>query len=859
MSLLWRQGLRYHSRHALQTLLTLTGIALGTALLCAMQLSQRTAERAFDLALEAVAGSATHTVQDGPRGLPVQGYVLVQRALGGRGVAPAIRAVARVPDRPERTVLRVLGIDPLADVELRPWSSPAGAEHESLPLGPLLTTPGGFVATAPLLQRLGLGPGDTLRVTLGGRPHVGTCLGVLAPPPLVAAGLEDVLVVDIATAQEWTGRLDRIDRLDLRLAPELLPDGMTEQAALAAVAAAFGPGVQIVAAGANRGGLAQLARGFRINLRALSLLSLLVGAFLVHETMRLSVAARRPSFGVLRALGARPRSLGVVVTLEAAVLGLFGSLLGAGLGVAFAQVLLDPLARTLNDHYATFALHGVHVDGAVLLLGVLLGTAVATCAGLGPALAAARVPAREVLVQHHHEPRRRTRRQLWAAVSAAGLALWLLLTAGAGLVQAYLGVLAMLTAAVLLVPAAMGCLLWGAGAGVRGAGPFVRYVVRSTAAARDHLALPVAAMVLAIAATLGLATLVGSFRDSVAGWLTQVLPADVYVSVPGGVDERGSSVLAPEVVAALRTAPQVAAASTYQRTRAMLRSGSGEGEVELVGMDPTPAVLASFPFLVAAPGVAREALPRGEGVWVSEPLAFRWQLAVGDALTVATERGAAVLPILAIYRDYGNERGEVLAGKAWFDAHLRGGITALALETKPGTDVDASLAELRARAAAAAEQDVGIRSQRELRLGSLAIFDRTFAITGVMRLLCLLVAFFGIYSAFATLQLERGAEVGLLRCLGARPRQVGLLVLGQTALLGLCAGLLALPTGALLGHVLAEVVNRVSFGWSLLEVTVPRTAMVEAVLLALVAAVLAGVQPAVRFARMRPADGLREA
>ena len=384
-------------------------------------------------------------------------------------------------------------------------------------------------------------------------------------------------------------------------------------------------------------------------------------------------------------------------------------------------------------------------------------------------------------------------------------------------------------------------------------------MVRVTAAARGHLAMPVAAMMLALAATIGLATLVGSFRDSVAGWLTQVLPADVYVSVPSGVDERAHAVLAPQVVAALRSSPAVAACSTYQRTRLRLRGGQGEDEVEIVGLTPTPAVLKSFPFVAGDEVFGRERMVRGEGAWVSEPLAFRWGLGLGQTIAVATPAGPVEAPIVAVYRDYSNERGEVIVGASWMDRHLEAGVTAMALEAVPGVDVEALVGDLRQRAAGAAEQDVSIRSQRDLRGGSLDIFDRTFAITGVMRILCLVVAFFGIYSAFAALQLERGAEVGLLRALGARPLHIGGIVLGQTALLGLCAGLLALPVGALLGHLLAHVVNRVSFGWTLSSVAVPWSAVVETLVLAVVASVLAGVQPALRFARMRPADALREA
>lgn len=858
MRLLLRQGVRHHSRHPLQTLLTLFGIAIGTALACAMQLAQGTAEQSFDRALETVAGTATHAVTAGSEGIPVERVARLRARLAGRGVAPSVSAIVRVPDARQRTVLRALGVDPFSDGSVRDWSATGGTAKASLPVAALVTTPGGFVATASLLARLDVAVGSTLPITVAGRPFTAKCLGVLQTDGRVAAGLEDVLLVDIATAQEWTGRLDRVDRVDLRVDAESLPSGITE-ANLADVVREELGAVDVEAAGAKRSGLAHLARGFRINLRALSLLALLVGAFLVHETMRLSVVARRQSFGVLRALGARGSSLGVVVASEAALLGLLGSALGVGLGVGFAFVLIDPIVRTLNDHYATFELPRVAIDPFVLGWSLLLGTAVATLAALAPAIAAARIPPREVLVAHRLEGRTRVRRfAVWALVPAA-LAVVLLQTTGDRLVQGYLGTLAMLVAAVALVPPALGAMLALFARLVRRRGPFVRYVVRSTAAARDHFAMPLAAMALALAATIGLATLITSFRTNVETWLEQVLPADVYVMVPGGVDERPRSTIADEIVVALRTAPGIAASSTYQRTLQRLRTANGEGDVEVVGIDPTPRVLRAFPFVAGDDDAGRTAMQRGDGAWVSEPLAFRWKLAIGDVVTVQTAAGPVTIPISGIHRDYSNERGEMIVGKTWFDAHLRGGFTALSMHAEPGTDVERLVEQLRERAAATADQALSIRSQRDLRVGSMEIFDRSFAITGVMRLLCLAVAFFGIWSAFAALQLERGREVGLLRCLGARPAHIRGVVLGQTALLGLCAGLFGVPIGVALGHVLANIINRVSFGWSVPAVTTPASVIVETVVFSVIAALLAGIHPAVRFARMRPADALREA
>ncbi|MBL9076647.1 MAG: ABC transporter permease [Planctomycetes bacterium] len=852
MRLLWRQGLRHHARHPLQTLLTLLGIAAGAALLCAMQLAQRSAEQAFDRALETIAGRATHVVTGGPDGLPVDGYRELRARLGGRGTAPAITAVVRVRDRGERLVLRAVGIDPFADAELRPWAAVGGGPVAPLPVGPLLTTPGGFVATEPLLRRLGIGVGATVPLSVAGRPVLAVCVGIVQPPPLVREGLADVLLVDVATAQEWTGRLDRVERLDL-----FLPDAAQVERALAAVRDVFGAAARIEPAGRSRGGLAGLARGFRVNLTALSLLSLLVGAFLVHETMRLSVVARRAQFGVLRALGAPGHRLGVAVAVESAVLGACGSGLGALLGVLAAHALLEPLVRSLNDHYATFSVAALEVDPWTIAATALLGTAVAVVAGLGPARAAARVSPREVLVTARAGGQGRGWSP-WAALPPLLAGAALLATVGTRLVQAYAGLLCVLIAAVLLVPHALGLLVGFAARAVVRAGPFVRYVARSTAAAKGHLALPVAAMVLAVATTIGIATLVTSFRDSVAGWLGQVLPADVYVSVPGGVDERGATI-DPAIVQQLLGAPEVAATSTYRRRAVRLRAGSGDGEIDVVGVLATPRLLAAWPLLAGDDSNGRAALAAANGCWISEPLAFRWGIGIGDRVAFATARGEVSLPVAATYRDYSKERGEVIVGDAWCREQLGTGITALGFEVRADADPTAVAAALRARAAAAGDQAVLVQATRDIRGASLQIFDRTFAITGVMRLLCLAVAFFGIYAAFAALQLERGREVGLLRTLGARPLHIGTVVLGQTALLGVVTGVLALPLGIVLGHLLAHVVNRVSFGWSLVTVDVPGAAIVEALLLAVTAALLAGVQPALRFARMRPVEVLREA
>ncbi|MFM1872571.1 MAG: hypothetical protein RL398_1993 [Planctomycetota bacterium] len=843
MNLLLRQGLRHHLHHPLQSILTVLGIAVGVALLVAMRLSQGTAERAFDRALATVAGEATHAISASPGGISTDAYAAVRSLLRGRGVAPTIQTVARVVRPEERLVVRVVGIDPFADADVRSWAGAGGAD--ALPAMRLATVSGGFLATPDLLSRLRLVAGNALPLRIGSRDVRALCLGPLDAPPAVAAGLADVLVVDIATAQEWTGRLGTVDRLELRVA---------EPRDAEAAVALCGPAARLEPAGAAQGGLAQLAKGFRTNLTALSLLSLLVGAFLAHETMRLSVVARRGSFAVLRALGAHGHSLGKAVVAEALLLGLVGSGLGALLGLFAADLLLEPIVRTLNFHYATFSLDAVEPNVIDPALGVVVGVVVTLLAAVGPAFAASRVPPREVLV-----PQRAAvdaAWQWWWCLPPAAVGVLLLLTVQGSLVQAYLGLLSMLLAAVAAVPSAMGWLLTLFGAIWRRAGPFGRYVVRSTAAARSHLALPLAAMALAVGSTIGMAILVTSFRDSVAGWLGSVLPGDVYVSVPGGVDEKDQPI-DPEFVAAAVASPDAAATVVYRRSRFWLQpQGAAEqgAKIEVVGITPTDRFAAKFPLLRGD----RAAMAGDASAWVSEPLAYRWDIDVGDEVEITTSKGLERLRVGGVYRDYSNERGEVLVGARWLAQRADLPVTALGIELRPGADAEAAAQRWREIAADRDDSWVQVRVQSELRETSLAIFDRTFAITGVMRLLCLFVAFVGIYAGFSALQLDRGREIGLLRVLGARPMQIAGVVVGQTALLGLVAGAIAVPLGIGIGQLLSRVINKVSFGWSLVDIGMPWGAIAEALLLAVVASVLAGVQPALRFARMRPAQNLRE-
>ena len=242
------------------------------------------------------------------------------------------------------------------------------------------------------------------------------------------------------------------------------------------------------------------------------------------------------------------------------------------------------------------------------------------------------------------------------------------------------------------------------------------------------------------------------------------------------------------------------------------------------------------------------------GVVINETMANRFDLDVGQKLEVLTDGGVQSFPVAGITYDFDVNPTVLIDDgsyrRLWNDRFL----TTVALFVEPGADVDGTVNAL--RRAYAGKAELLISSNRGVRLNALEVFDRTFAITVALRLLATLVAFVGILSTLLSLQLERARELGVLRATGMTRRQLWGLTLLETGLIGTSAGLAALPTGFILALILVYIINLRSFGWTL-SMQVPAGEFTQAFLVALAAALLAGLYPAWRMGRTDPAEALR--
>lgn len=843
---LWRVGWRYLARHPWQSVLMVIGITLGVAVAVAVDLANTSASRAFDLGTAAITGKATHQIAGGPQGIDETVYVFL-RAQGVTQSAPIVSEHVVSPEL-GHAPLQVLGIDPFAEAPFRTYLF----QHGALPLGNLtsfFTQPNTVLISSGQAQRYALAIGDPLTLLIQNRRHTVTVGGLLEPADSLSARLLDGLILaDIATVQELTGRLGRIDRIDL-----ILPN--TGSTAVSRIDALLPAGLHITPVAARSGAVEQMTAAFRTNLTALSLLAMLVGMFLIYNTMTFSVVQRRPLFGTLRCLGVTRSEVFALVVSEALIVGSIGAALGLGLGILLGQGTVRLITQTINDLYFVVNVRTVEIAPESLIKGLLLGIVATVLTAAPPAWEAASVPPRLALSRSGLEVKARQ------AVVLAGLGGLGLLAAGLALLNlptrnlliSFAGTFAVVVGMAMLTPVTMTLLMRAAPALTgRAWGVLGRMAPRNVANSLSRTSVAIAALMIAISVSIGVSLMVGSFRYTVAAWLEQILQGDIYISAPVMTASQNPPPLDPAVLPLASQWPGVARVDLLRATT--LESDSGPVQVIAVH---NPDFARERTFLAAdrPPSLLWEAMQE-DAILVSEPLANRLLLPQeGGRITLLTDRGAQVFLVAGIYYDYSASQGIVAMSidsyrRYWDDAAL----TALSLRLAPGADVDAVQRSL--QQALSSVQTLAVRPNRALREEVLVVFDRTFAITGALQVLATFVAFIGVLSALLSLQLEKQRELGILRAIGLTTQQLWALVLLETGLMGAVAGLLAMPTGYAVSLILIYVINSRSFGWTL-QMKVDPAPFLFALVVAVSAALLAGIYPAWRMTRMITAEAIR--
>ncbi len=826
--LLLRAGLRYLTRHRWQALLALSGIALGVAVVLAVDLANSGARAAFELSARQLQGAATHRLVLPGGNLPEAIYTELARQPGAPPMAPVVTGWVGIDGQTGRHQL--VGFDLFAEVAFR--KQLAGIALGAGLVTDWLTQTDALVLNATTARLLDLTTGGDLVVHYQGRTSP---LSVLYIDDRQDAAADNLLLVDIATAQVVLGMQGHLSHVDLILDAE----------AEAWIRKYLPPQIQVQAVAEQAKGVTRLSAAFELNLTAMSLLAMLVGMFLIFNAMTFSIVQRRRLFGRLRAIGVTRWELFRLILLEACVVAMLGTLLGLLLGIWLGQGLTRLVAATVSELYYNVSLTALHVDWSALLLAAGLGVVVTLLATLAPAWQAARTPPLTTLSRAALEHVARRGVFLWALVGLVLLIAGLLvaLALPGGVVMGFAGLFALVVGAAMMTPLVIRLLhrllarLALSGTWHMGVRDLDRHLSR--------LGVAVAALMVTLSASVGVGVMVDSMRGSVNTWLNDLLRADLYVAAEGFAEGAQLPDAALPEIAQLES---VAAVSRYRGHRLPLDGR----RVELISAHLAEPSRRGFALLDAIPD-AWTAFAGGS-VLVSEPLAYRLGLTPGAELTLPTPSGPWVVPVAAVFRDYASEHGRIFVDDARYRQHWPDqALDTLALFARNG-DVDALRREV---SEIAARLSLVLTPASTILDESMAVFDRTFRVTEVLRALMLVVGFIGVLSALMALQLERGKEYAVLRALGLTRGQIAGLIGGESLLMGLLAACVALPTGGLMAWVLIQSVQRRAFGWTMPFDPDP-VLLVQTVVVGMLAAGLAAVYPAWRSAQRDPAPQLRE-
>jgi putative ABC transport system permease protein len=806
----WRQ-------HPVQFFSVLTGLWLATSLLTGVQALNSQARDSYARASQLIGGEPQASLT-APNGATFSQALFVNLRRAGWPVSPVLQARLSLKGHEDQR-LQLMGIEPLS---LPTGSAVAGQALDSARMVDFISPPGSTWIAPQTLQALGYRESEQPLTVNGQR---------LPPLHSQADMAPGVLLMDIGFAQQVLGMPQQLSRLllpkDFAAAEPSLPVELVGQL--------------LKRSGEESNNLSHLTESFHLNLDALGFLSFVVGLFIVHAAIGLALEQRRGLIRTLRACGVSARMLIFSLSVELGCLALLGSIAGVVSGYLLAGVLLPDVAASLRGLYGAEVAGQLSLSPLWWVSGVGLGLLGALLAGANSLLRAARLPLLALANPQawHQAHAHWLRRQGWVAAIAGVVALLALLL-GDSLTSGFVLLACLFLGAALGLPVLLNAVL--SFVLRRSRSVLGQWFIADCRQQLPALSLALMALLLAMAANIGAGSMTAGFRQTFSDWLEQRLTAELYVNPKSPAQAR-------EIQEWLGQQPQISAVLPSWQVSIQLQGWPAD----VYGVIDHPMYRQHWPLLQAQGDKPWEQLAADDTLMLSEQLARRLKVQLGDRLAIPTPQGQWSPRIVGIYADYGNPKGHLLVNAE----HLQRYWPQLA-PSRFNVRIDpASVPSLvRALQARFALVDNRIVDQTQLKVWSTQVFERTFAATAALNSLTLGVAGVALFISLLTQSESRLGQLAPLWALGVTRRQLMLLNLGQTWLLAVLTLLLALPLGIVLAWCLNAVINVQAFGWRL-PLRIFPLQLLQLMALALLATLLASAWPLLKLYRSRPADLLR--
>lgn len=850
VALLRMVSFRHWLESPLRTALTIVGIAVGVATLVGVSSINRSVMSAFRSTIDTVAGKADLSVTASANGFPEAALDAVRRTSGVAHATGTVTLVAPVKAHPGES-LYIMGVDFLDDGFFRTYD---GVDRDVRQLNDdleFLNSTDRMLISARFAERHQLKAGSTFELSTPEGTKAFIVHGVLKDSgPMTAFG-GSVGVMFFASLQEAFGRGRVFDRIDVKLV-----QGDDWPAVAAALRRTLGAGFEVERPQSRGASVETMVRSFQLGLNLGSAVALLVGIFLVYNTVSISVLQRRREIGTLRALGTTRNGIRGLFSLEALALGAVGSAFGLPLGLVVSRAAIAWVSGTVSQIYVQVNAQDVQLGPLQIVSGVALGVFGSVFAALRPAVVASAVAPVEALRRDVAIGAGSVQIRSWPTLAA--LVLWSLAWPATLIPQpvenlpvgGYVCILCILMGMTFLSPlfvrhlhhvlALPGQMVWGL-AGRLAADNFARAPVRTS--------VPVSALSVGVAMSITLAAFIGSFQASAETWISQSIPADLFVTSSAKVAGIQNQSMIPAIGDEIARFDGV---SAIDRVRLLPADVLGL-RVMIISLIPQVYERRGKPTVLAG-ALPNEAQRREHVVIVSENFARRRKLTVGDSFPIATRAGIRQWTVGAVIIDYTSDQGSIIVDRELFIEQFEDDrVDSYHLYIDDPSKVEA--VRRRVTESFSNQFDLYVLSNAELRREAIGIVGSAFKVTWAMEVVAVLLALLGIVNTLLAAVIDRTREIGLLRAIGASARQVRTVITAEASFIGLTGGMLGVGVGSVVGWVLTKVVGVQATGWSF-PFRFPWETAGQIVPLAIVAATLAGLYPAHRASQLDVVEAL---
>jgi len=830
---LYLSSIRFLTKNIWQFASLITGIVLSVAIITATDLAIESAKKSFQISTEIINGKASHHIINNSSKINEELVVDLENKYK-LTVTPVIEGFVTKNEQ----LLKIIGIDPFSDVSFRDLFKEFNSRKQYNP-DAFINNLEGFFTTKHTTELFKILPGDPLIIKRTDSNYPLKLYGIIDSDDAPASSsLDNLLFMDISTAQELLNMQNYVSRIDLILNPE-------DETELSNILYAIDPALVLIKSSERNASKEMMTKSFNANLSALSLLAMLVGIFLIYNTMTFAVIQRRKIFGFLRALGINQKEIFSLIIFESLLFAVIGSLIGIGLGYCLANIILGFIVRTINDLYFVTQVSQINLSNIILVKAAFIGIFAGLASALVPAYEASQSPVTKVLKNIELEESVKKYLPLlnYSGLALISFSLLIFVIFDKNIAMAFLGLFSMVIGFSCFVPYLTyhsDLILQPVYKRIFGLASLIS--LRSLKKNLSRNAVAISALTVAISLYLSLDIAISSFRNTVDDWLSASLFADIYIAAPKQISHRNNISLNDKVVSFTKKFQQekLAGISEYH-IRDII---SENGPQRVASINSLPIVKNSFNFKESIDDVWTK-FDAGYGILASAPYAHKHKVKCGDKVKLQTDRGLYIFTIIGIFSDYSSDQGllimpQSIYRKYWDDNKL----SSLGIFLKDDQRISEFMKDYKE---AALKENISpdlfdIRSNRQLKLESLDIFDRTFKVTAILKIIAVIVAAFGIFSALLSLIIEREKEFALMKAIGLSQRDVQKSISLQAFSMGLLSSIFAIPLGIASAWVMIYVINHRSFGWDI-NFALDLKSIGFAIFISITAALIASVFP----------------